>query len=109
MAKVEISKQLVLVNAASSVVVRVVNISVLVWLQQYLLKRISAEKYALYPVLGAAIVFLPLLMGVLTSGLGRYIVEAYAKGDERGVTQIVSTMFLLTSVGIFGPRAGRKA
>lgn len=95
MAKVEISKRLVLVNAASSVVVRVVNVSVLVWLQQYLLKRISAEEYALYPVLGAAIVFLPLLTGVLTSGLGRYIVEAYARGDERGVTQIVSTMFPL--------------
>ena len=95
MAKVEISKRLLLVNAASSVAVRVVNISVLVWLQQYLLKRISPEEYALYPVLGAAIVFLPLLTGVLTSGLGRYIVEAYAKGDERGVTQIVSTMFPL--------------
>jgi O-antigen/teichoic acid export membrane protein len=95
MAKVEISKRLVLINAASSVAVRVVNVSVLLWLQQYLLKRISPEEYALYPVLGAAIVFLPLLTGVLTSGLGRYIVEAYAKGDERGVTQIVSTMFPL--------------
>ena len=98
MAKVEISKRLILINAASSVAVRIVNVSVLVWLQQYLLKRISAEEYALYPVLGAAIVFLPLLTGVLTSGLGRYIVEAYAKGDERGVTQIVSTMFPLIFV-----------
>ena len=95
-ARVQISKRVILINSASSVALRIVNVSVLVWLQQYLLKRISTEEYALYPVLGAALVFLPLLTGVVTGGLSRYIVEAYARGDERGVTQIVSTMFPLT-------------
>ncbi len=65
---------------------------VLVWLQQYLLRRISAEEYSLYPVLAAVIVLVPLVATVLTGGLGRYVVDAYAKGDERRVTQIVSTM-----------------
>ena len=99
--KVEISKRLVLINSASSVATRVVNVSVLVWLHQYLLRRISTEEYSLYPVLMAVMVFVPMLTVILTSGLGRYIVEAYAKGDERRVTQIVSTMFpLLLGAGI---------
>jgi O-antigen/teichoic acid export membrane protein len=97
--QVEISKRLVLINAASSAALRALSISVLVWLQQYLLKRIGPEEYALYPVLAAALAFFPLLTGVLTYGLGRYSVVAYAKNDERGVTQIVSTMFPLTLAG----------
>ena len=99
MAKVEISKRLVLVNAASSVVVRLVNLLVLVWLQQYLLKRISAEEYSLLPVLSSVIVFLPLLTIVFSAGLQRYVTEAYARGDERRVTQIVSTMVPLHVAG----------
>jgi len=99
MAKVEISKRLVLINAASSVVVRVVNVSVLLWLQQYLLKRISAEEYSLLPVLSSVIVFLPLLTIVFSAGLQRYVTEAYARGDERRVTQIVSTMVPLHVAG----------
>lgn len=74
---------------------------VLVWLHQYLLRRISPEEYSLYPVIMAVMVFVPLLADILTSGLGRYIVEAYAKGDEQRVTQIVSTMFpLLLGAGM---------
>jgi len=46
-------------------------------------------------VLAAAMVFLPLVSTVLTSGLGRYIVEAYAKDEQHKVVQIVSTMFVL--------------
>jgi O-antigen/teichoic acid export membrane protein len=94
-AKVEISKRLVLINSASSVVSYLISISVLVWLQAYLLRRISPEEYSLYPVLMSVMMFAPLLTTVLTGGLARYIVEAYAKGDEQRVTQIVSTMFPL--------------
>ena len=93
--KVVISKRLVFINSVSGVAARVLNISVLLWLQRYLLQRISTEEYAIYPVLASLIVFLPLLTAVLTTGLGRFIVEAYAKGDERRVTQIVSTMSVL--------------
>lgn len=99
--KVEISKRLVLINSASSVATQLINISVLVWLHQYLLGRISPEEYSILPVVMAVMVFVPLLTVILTSGLGRYIVEAYAKGDERRVTQIVSTMFpLLLGAGV---------
>jgi O-antigen/teichoic acid export membrane protein len=93
--RVEISKRLVLVNSTSTVLARVLNVSVVLWLQQHLLRRVSEEEYVLLPVLMAVILLLPLFTSVLTSGLGRFIVTAYARDDERGITQIVSTMFPL--------------
>ena len=97
--EVVISKRLVFVNSLSGVAAKVLNLGVLIWLQQYLLRRISAEEYSLYPVLISLIVFLPPATSVLTGGLTRYIVEAYAKGDERRVTQITSTMSILFIIG----------
>jgi O-antigen/teichoic acid export membrane protein len=90
---VEISKRLVLVNSAASVGTMLLNAAVAIWLQQYLLRRVNSDEFSLIPVLSAAMMFLPLLTTVLTSGIGRYVVESYAKGDEKRVTQIVSTMF----------------
>ncbi len=86
------------INSLSFVGTRLLNLIVLLWLQQYLLKRISTEEYSLYPVLIAAIIFLPIFVTVLTKGLGRYPVEAYARGDDDGVTHIVSTMFPLLAL-----------
>jgi O-antigen/teichoic acid export membrane protein len=100
-ARVEISKRLVLINSASSLVTRMLSISVLIWLQQYLLKRITPEEYSLLPVLYSVMMFAPLVTTILTGGLGRYIVEAYAKHDDERVTQIVSTMFpILCATGL---------
>jgi len=100
-ARVEISKKLVLINSASSLVTRMLSISVLIWLQQYLLKRITPEEYSLLPVLYSVMMFAPLITTILTAGLGRYIVEAYAKHDDERVTQIVSTMFpILCATGL---------
>lgn len=105
--RVEISKRLVLINSASSLVTRLLSISVLIWLQQYLLKRITPEEYSLLPVLYSVMMFAPLITTILTGGLGRYIVEAYAKHDDERVTQIVSTMFpILCAAGIVFLAAG---
>ncbi len=90
--EIEISKRLVLVNSISSVVARVLNVGVLVWLQQYLLDRISADEYSIYPVVMSIMVFVPLATSILTSGISRYAVEAKATGDTQRVTTIVSTM-----------------
>lgn len=99
--RVEISKRLVLINSASSLATRLLGLSVLVWLQPYLLNRVSAAEYALLPVLYSVLMFAPVVTTVLTGGLGRFIVEAYAKNDEERVTQIVSTMFpLLCFAGV---------
>lgn len=99
MSRIEISKKLVLINSASSVVVLVLNLTVLIWLQQYLLKRISPDEYALLPLVMAVMAFSPLLTMVLTGGLGRYITVAYARGDDEEITRICSTMFPLLLAG----------
>jgi len=75
--RVELSKRLVLINSASSLLTRMLSISVLIWLQQYLLMRIKPEEYSLLPVLYSVMMFAPLITTILTGGLGRYIVEAY--------------------------------
>jgi O-antigen/teichoic acid export membrane protein len=93
--KVTISKRLVAINSASTVARHLVSITVLVWLQQYLIRRIPAEEYSLLPIIMAVMVFAPLLSTVLTSGILRYVLHAAARGDERGVTQVVSTILPL--------------
>lgn len=99
--RVAISKRLVMINSASSLVTRMLSISVLVWMQQYLLKRIEPAEYALLPVVYSVMMFAPLVTTILTAGLGRYIVEAYARDDDERVTQIVSTMFpILCGAGL---------
>jgi hypothetical protein len=102
--RIEISKRLVLLNTASAVLTRAINVSLIVWLHQYLLRRISPEEYQLLPLLMSIIVLLPLMTAFLTAGLGRFMLTAYAQGDDRQVTQIVSTMFpLLLAAGSSWP------
>ncbi|MBM4027338.1 MAG: hypothetical protein FJ280_18315 [Planctomycetes bacterium] len=97
----EISKRLVLINTASGILAKTLNVSVVLWLHQYLLRRISPEEYSLLPLLMSMIVLLPLVTSILTAGLGRFVLTTYAQGDDRGVTQIVSTMFpLLLAVAL---------
>ncbi len=91
-ARVEISKRLVLINSSSSLAANLISISILVWLQQYLVKHIAPEEYAMYPLLMAVMLFMPLLSTLMIGGVGRFATEAYARGDERRVTEIVSTL-----------------
>ncbi len=98
--RIEISKRLVLLNTASAVVARTIYLSVILWLHQYLLRRIDPGEYQLLPLLTSIIILLPLFTSMLTSGIGRFVLAAYVKGDDRGVTQIVSTMLpLLMAAG----------
>lgn len=99
--RVEISKRLFLINSGSALLSQLIRVSVLLWLHQFLLRRIGPEQYQVYAVLTAVVLLLPLLTAVLTSGIGRFVVAAYAKGDDREITQIVSTMFpLLLGAGV---------
>ena len=95
--RVEIDKRLIAVNSASALVARLISVFVLVWLQQYLLRRISPEEYSLLPVMYAVMAFVPLVTTVMTGGIGRYVVEAYANGDSERVSAIVTTMVPLLS------------
>ena len=99
--KVETSRKLAVINAASSIVTHVINLTILVWVQRYLLRHVSIAEYSLFPLVAAPMTFLPVLTSVLTAGIGRYTVAAYARGDERRVTEIVSTMTpLLFAAGV---------
>ena len=89
---IEIDRRLAFVNSASSVARKVLVMTVMVWLNQYLLKHIPLEQYAIFPVLMAFLVFFPLATNLFTAGLRRYITDAYAKGDEDTVSRIISTM-----------------
>ncbi len=92
---VPVSKKLVIINSTSSIITHLLNIGVLIWLQPFLLTRVSIDEYALYPVVVAPLIFIPLLSSILTGGLTRFGVEAYARGDQTRVTEITSTMMPL--------------
>ena len=81
------------INAASTVATRLLQLTVLVWVNQFLLRRIAPEEYSLYPLVLSLMVFAELFRSVFTSGLGRYIVEADSRDDAAGVTRVVSSMF----------------
>jgi O-antigen/teichoic acid export membrane protein len=85
------------VNATSSVATRVIQLTVLVWTNQYLLRRIEPQEFSLFPVVMSLVFFADVFKNIFTGGLGRYIVEADARGDDDGVSSVVSSMlpFLL--------------
>jgi len=95
---VEIKKELVAKNSASFLVTHILNVTVLVWLHQYLLRRVGVEEYSLYAVIAAVIAYAPLLEVMIVTGLIRYAVEAYAVDDQRRVTQVASSAFSILMV-----------
>ncbi len=98
---VAVSQWTVLVNSSSAALSKVLNVAVLLWMHQHLLKRIAPEEYSLYPAILGLTVFLPLLATLLTSGLGNFVMQAYATADHDRIGQIVSTMFpLLAGAGL---------
>ena len=70
---VPIDKKLALVNSASSLATYGIQISVLVWVHQYLIRRMSPEEYSLMPVLNSLLLIFPLFSTILTSGISHYV------------------------------------
>lgn len=89
---VPVSKRLAAINSASSVATRLLNVTILLWVYQFLLKRLPPQEFAVYPVMMALMAFAPLFFSFLTGGVSRYTVDAYALGDHRRVTEIASSM-----------------
>jgi len=95
------NKKKAIINSMSSAVSLAANLTVLIWLQKFLLKRISPEEYSTLPALMSIMAFTPLLTAILTSGLGRQMTLSYVKGDDEEVTRICSTMLpVLCAAGI---------
>lgn len=90
---VEISKRVVLINSISAIVTRVLRATVLIWMYQYLLRRMSPDEFAVYALVTSIIAFAPLFSSFLTSGISRYVVEACARGDQERATRVVSSIF----------------
>lgn len=90
---IEISRHIMLINFASSMLRKILSLSIMLWVFADLISSIPTEEYAIYPVMQAAMLFFPLATTVFMSGLRRYVTEAYARGDEARVTQLVSTLF----------------
>ncbi len=104
---VKISKRLTVINMFSSLAVHLLSLSVLIWLQQYLLKRISIEEYSLLPLVYSLMAFVPILSSLFSAGTGRYLIEAYAKGDSAEVTRVFSSIFpflisMAIMIGVLG-------
>lgn len=89
------------VNAASSVLTVLISMTALLWVNQYLLRRISPDEYALIPVLTSLIIFAEFFRIIFTRGLSRFMVEADARDDHEEVSRIVSSMLpVLSFVGL---------
>lgn len=99
MSQVEISRGLVAINVVSSTLTRIVTVCLLLWVNQYLLERLSPEQYAPFPVVIGFVFFLQVFTSGLTGGIARYVTEAYARGDLKRVTVLVSSMMPLTAAG----------
>lgn len=99
------ASKLYAINASSSVLTRLIQITALVWVNQFLIKNIPAEEYVLYPVILSLMIAGELFTKVFTSGISRFIVEKDAKNDQLGLTQIASSMLpflLLAALIIIG-------
>jgi O-antigen/teichoic acid export membrane protein len=92
---IDVSKKLFVVNSISSVGARILNLSVLVWLQQHLIRNIDPHEYAIYPVVIVVLEMGPLFTMFLTGGITRYLLDAYARGDHKRVTGLLSSVFPL--------------
>lgn len=92
---VPVDKGLLLRNSASGVIAKVMNLAILVWLQQYLLSRIPAEEYSLYPLFTSVLMFMLIVKAVFTSGIARYLIAARTQDDASAIEEITSSTFAL--------------
>jgi len=87
------NKRRILVNALGGMVARVLDITLLLWVYQHLVRRISPEEYSLLPVVSSAVLLLPLIATTFSSGVGRFVSEALALHDHERITRIVSSVY----------------
>ncbi len=97
MGGVEISKKLVLVNSASTIFKSLLSLTVFLWVNQFFVEVLPAEEYQAFALVFPLTLFVPLLTMWVTSGIARYVTEAYARHDLTRVTEITSTMLPLTA------------
>lgn len=80
------------VNISSSLITAVIRITVLVWINQYLLRRIAPEEYALLPIITSLMVIAEMFPLIFNQGIQRFMVAADARGDDERLAGVVSSM-----------------
>ena len=80
------------VNISSSLITAMIRITVLVWINQYLLRRILTEEYALLPVITSLMVIVELIPIIFNQGVHRFMVAADARDDKDRLVSVVSSM-----------------
>jgi O-antigen/teichoic acid export membrane protein len=93
-----IDKKLLVVNSLATAAAHVVNLVVLIWVVQHLLKRIPSEEFVLLPLASSLVMFLPIALDAFTSGIARFVTVAHAAGDTAAMTRIASTMCVVNTV-----------
>lgn len=88
-----VSKRLVAINSASSVLAKFVNFAVLLWVYQFLLRHLPPEEFAILPLIMSLMVFGPLFFSFFIGGIARYMIDAYAKGDFVEMRRVSSSLF----------------
>ncbi|MGJ8677696.1 MAG: hypothetical protein ACSHX0_09280 [Akkermansiaceae bacterium] len=95
------SQKSFMINIVTSLGTKLLQITLLVWVNQYLLRRVDPEEYSLLPLVMSLLIFADIFRNMFVDGLGRFMVEADAKNDGKGIQQLVSSMWpLLLLVGI---------
>lgn len=74
-----------------------VNLFFVFWVYQYLLARIPAGEFSIYPVLIVTMTLVPVLVSVFASALSRGQVAAYASGQPDEVVRLHSSAVLAVS------------
>ncbi|WP_406684192.1 hypothetical protein N1F78_00240 [Seonamhaeicola sp. MEBiC1930] len=89
-----ISKSLVFVNSISMGVTKLLSITVFIWVQQFLLKRISSDEYAIYAIISSFVFLLPFITSALVGASSRYMVFEYTQKNYGKMNKVLSTSVL---------------
>nr|WP_296429922.1 hypothetical protein [Roseovarius sp. BRH_c41] len=85
-------------NVGASLLGAILNLIILIWVNQFLLRRVGAEEYSLVPVLTSLMIFGELFRDAFAGGVARFLVAADASGDDTEVARIVSSMLPLLAL-----------
>lgn len=97
-----ISKKLVFANSVSMAITKLLSITVFIWVQQYLLKRISPGEYAVYAIISSLVFLLPFITSALVSAGVRYMIYEYTRQEFIKMNRILSTSIIINAViGVF--------
>jgi O-antigen/teichoic acid export membrane protein len=99
MAHIAISKARVLANSASGAFTLLINVGFVFWLYQYLLARVPAEEFAIYPVLMVIMMLGPVIVSFFASAISRETIVAYAD-DRKDDVQVLHSSTVL-ALGVF--------